>query len=254
MHKKLKTDLMSLAHSILQLKNKEDVFALFEKSKEIHEKLSLLAFVEEYINTTPNLEETRDALISKVEKALEIKANLEKKPLNVEDSKTVLPLLKEEVIDKVAEEVIEEEIPETIEQPLNALKKLINENTPENTYSKNDAKDVGALKAPTLEEELKGTISVDVMANLFENAKPKSLNDHLLTNIQIGLNDRITFVKNLFGGSQEDFNRVVSQLNTFKTEKEAKKFINKMVKPDYKWTEHEELESRFLEIIERRFF
>jgi hypothetical protein len=36
-------------------------------------------------------------------------------------------------------------------------------------------------------------------------------------------------VKNLFGGSQEDFNRVVSQLNSFKTQKEAKKFINKMV-------------------------
>jgi hypothetical protein len=91
------------------------------------------------------------------------------------------------------------------------------------------------------------------MANLFEPTKPKSLNDKLLTNIQIGLNDRIVFVKNLFDGSQEDFNRVVSQLNTFKTEKEAKKFINKMVKPDYNWGNNEELEIRFMEIIERRF-
>jgi hypothetical protein len=91
------------------------------------------------------------------------------------------------------------------------------------------------------------------MANLFEPTKPKSLNDKLLTNIQIGLNDRIVFVKNLFDGSQEDFNRVVSQLNTFKTEKEAKKFINKMVKPDYNWGKNEELELRFIEIIERRF-
>jgi hypothetical protein len=91
------------------------------------------------------------------------------------------------------------------------------------------------------------------MANLFEPTKPKSLNDKLLTNIQIGLNDRIVFVKNLFDGSQEDFNRVVSQLNTFKTEKEAKKFLNKMVKPDYNWENSEELEIRFIEIIERRF-
>ena len=78
------------------------------------------------------------------------------------------------------------------------------------------------MKTITLEEELQDTISVDVMADLFENAPTKSLNDRLLANIQIGLNDRIAFVKNLFEWNQEDFNRVVSQLNTFKTEKEAK--------------------------------
>ena len=91
------------------------------------------------------------------------------------------------------------------------------------------------------------------MANLFEPVKGASLNDKLKTNIQIGLNDRIAFVKNLFEGSQEDFNRVISQLNTLKTEKEAKKFINKIVKPDYNWSEHEDLENRLLAIIERRF-
>lgn len=91
------------------------------------------------------------------------------------------------------------------------------------------------------------------MADLFENVQPKSLNDKLNTNIQIGLNDRIAFVKHLFNNQQEDYNRVVSQLNTFKTEKEAKSFINKMVKPDYNWAEQEELETRFLEIVARKF-
>ena len=42
-------------------------------------------------------------------------------------------------------------------------------------------------------------------------------------------------------------------LNYFKTEKEARKFINKMVKPDYNWSEHEELENRFMEIVSRKF-
>jgi hypothetical protein len=60
-------------------------------------------------------------------------------------------------------------------------------------------------------------------------------------------------VKNLFDGSQEDFNRVLSQLNSYASEKEAKKFINKMVKPDYDWSQQEELEARFLEIVERKF-
>jgi hypothetical protein len=60
-------------------------------------------------------------------------------------------------------------------------------------------------------------------------------------------------VKNLFDGSQEDFNRVVSTLNSFKTEKAAKIFINKMVKPNYSWAHHEALENRFIAFVERRF-
>ena len=92
-----------------------------------------------------------------------------------------------------------------------------------------------------------------MMANLFESVQPKSLNDTLTKIFKLDLNDRIAFVKNLFDGSQEDFNRVVSQLNSFKTAKEAKKFINKMVKPDYNWSEHEAFENRFMEIIQRKF-
>ena len=99
----------------------------------------------------------------------------------------------------------------------------------------------------------KDTISVDVMADLFEKADSKSLNDRLQNTIQIGLNDRIAFVKHLFDDNQNDFNRVVSQLNTFKTEKEARRFINKMVKPDYDWSDKEAYETRLFEIIERRF-
>ena len=260
MHKKLEADLISLAHSILQMKNKEDVFALKEKSHGIYEKLSLLAHVEEYINTTPNAEETKDDLISKVENSFELK---EKVVEVKEEKETVVHQLVEEdeeesQMDEMADDVadaiidsIENEPEDTfIEQPFDELEKLFEDI---DDSVKNDVRDVGERKTPTLEEELEDTIPVDVVADLFEKAAPKSLNDKLQNNIQIGLNDRIAFVKNLFNGSQEDFNRVVSQLNTLKTEKEAKKFINKMVKPDYNWSEQEELEARFMEIIERRF-
>ena len=92
------------------------------------------------------------------------------------------------------------------------------------------------------------------MANLFEKVEPKkTLHDKLQSTIQVGLNDRIAFVKNLFDGNQEDFNRVISQLNTIDNEKEAKDFINTMVKPEYDWSEKEEYETRLLELIERRF-
>ena len=325
MHKKLAADLTSLAHSILQMKNRDDVFALKEKAYEVYEKLAVLAYVEEYINDTPNPEHTKEELIEKIqqaaeksempveepqpkeeivvhsledvaegvseeieevvveeeeeatptepekeaeqelesvilkpevsqeessnkeqteeepEEAVEPVLELEEEPAAIELDLDIKPLAEEpEVIIETTEEVVEE--PAEVKEEKEPLIEVIAE--PEVEEEK---------KAPSLDDELKDTISVDVVADLFENAAKKSLNDKLHGDIQIGLNDRIAFVKNLFDGSQEDFNRVISQLNTFKTEKEAKKFINKMVKPDYDWSEKEEYEERFMTIVERKF-
>ncbi|QTD39000.1 hypothetical protein JL193_07040 [Polaribacter batillariae] len=301
MHKKLEADLISLAHSILQMKNKDNVFLLKQKSKEIYEKLAVLAFVEEYVNSTVYIKETKEELLSKVEKAFEkkdavVEETVKEAPITYqleddylefdnqkleaeigdgfdkEDEKVVdkvenlqesLNFKKEEAIEQPFDELeeilasepenVKEQIKEEPPLTLADVKKIQEENNASPTDFKDDPKDVGGYGLPTLEEELQDTIPVDIMANLFEPAKPKSLNDKLQSNIQIGLNDRIAFVKNLFEGSQEDFNRVISQLNTIKTEKEAKNFINKMVKPDYNWEKQEALEARFMEIIERKF-
>lgn len=87
-----------------------------------------------------------------------------------------------------------------------------------------------------------------------QEVKTKSLNDRLTSGISFGLNDRIAFEKKLFGGSADDFNRVVSQLNTFDSFEEASSFIADFVKPDYKnWEGQEEYETRFLEIVEKKF-
>lgn len=257
MHKRLETDLMSLAHSILQMKNRGDVFALKEKSKVIYEKLSLLAFVEEYVNSTPDQNLSKKEILSKVTKALELKAADEEVTSEIDKNTSQEEFKKEtdevEVLKESSSEVVIDEI---IEQPFDELEALISseEEPPKETISDNsDAVHKDITKTVTLEEELQDTIPVDEIATLFDLPVPKALNDTLAINIQIGLNDRIAFVKNLFDGSQEDFNRVLSQLNTYTSEKEAKKFIKKMVKPDYDWSEQEELEARFLEIIERKF-
>ena len=140
-----------------------------------------------------------------------------------------------------------------IEQPFDELEALLSSEEEALKEPVSDTSDSDKTKTVSLEEELQDTIPVDEIATLFDLPVPKSLNDTLAINIQIGLNDRIAFVKNLFDGSQEDFNRVLSQLNTYTSEKEAMKFIKKMVKPDYDWSEQAELEARFLEIIERKF-
>ena len=291
MHKKLETDLMSLAHSILQMKNKENVFLLKQKAHEIYEKLSVLAFVEEYVNATPNLKDTKEELTAVVKKAYENKKLVLEELAAVEEKETVIehvaiaPLAVENIRiepvvgDNSSEEEVQEEVKDAqsnevetkenemedfiapleeietaaaTEQPFDALENLIFEDTTA-IDSQEEVTEVLEPPALTLEEELADVISVDLIADLFEPLKPTSLNNKLQANIHIDLNDRIVFVKNLFDGSQEDFNRVVSQLNSFKTEKEAKKFINKMVKPDYDWKNHEALENRFITIIERRF-
>ena len=84
--------------------------------------------------------------------------------------------------------------------------------------------------------------------------KTSILNEKLGSGINIGLNDRVGFVKYLFGDSSEDFNRVLSQLNTFDTYRDAKDFIDTLVKPDYNnWKGQEDYEERFMEIVERKF-
>ena len=296
MHKKLAADLTSLAHSILQMKNKEDVFALKTKAHEVYEKLAVLAYVEEYINNTPNSEHTKDELLElvnkaseKLEKEIKIEDDIEQGitteiieqdvVVTIEDQEDKEALVEhqlEESTDDISE-ILEEELPSEeiellIEESLigfneaeekddlfsqseeiieETSQEILEEILEENSEVIDDTKITDA--SHSLEEELKDTIAADVVADLFENAPKKSLNDTLQGDIQIGLNDRIVFVKSLFGESQEDFNRVVSQLNSFKTQKEAKKFIHKMVKPDYDWADKEDIEERFMAIIERKF-
>ena len=288
MHKKLAADLTSLAHSILQMKNKENVFALKIKAHEVYEKLAVLAYVEEYINNTPNSEYTKDELLElvkkageKAEKEGEIEEDIEKRLkieivkedviLRIEDQEDQEELVEHQLVGSIDDMsvIIEEELPsEEIELMIDeSLIDLISAEEKDDLFSQTEETSeemAGETLEETdktntidashsLEEELKDTIAADVVADLFENAPKKSLNDKLQGDIQIGLNDRIAFVKNLFDGSQEDFNRVVSQLNSFKTEKEARKFINKMIKPDYDWTNKEAIEERFMAIVERKF-
>jgi hypothetical protein len=81
-----------------------------------------------------------------------------------------------------------------------------------------------------------------------------SLHQRLASNkLSFGLNDRLAYVKHLFDGSTEDFNRVVSQLNTFSNWDEASDFIETMLKPDYNWEEKPEYEERFVTQVKVKF-
>ena len=223
MHKKLETDLMSLAHSILQMKNKENVFLLKQKAHEIYEKLSVLAFVEEYVNATPNLKDTKEELTAVVKKAYENKKLVLEELAAVEEIETVIehvaiaPLAVENtpiepaVGDNSSEEEVQEEVKDAqsnevettenemedfiapleeietaaaTEQPFDALENLIFKDTTA-IDSQEGVTEVLETPALTLEEELADVISVDLIADLFEPLKPTSLNNKLQANIHI---------------------------------------------------------------------
>ena len=236
MHKKLEAELVSLAHSILKMKNRSEALVLKSKAREIYEKLSVLTFVDDYMATT-NLDISKEELLVKLNQTLDSKEKIDSKELNVE------PSLMENSEDNSKEVEIAND--EDIFEPKFDSVKI----------------DIESLKSNQIssKEEFRDSISADKTSTLFDDTEKKghdkkTLNDRLVKNtIQVGLNDRIAFVNHLFNFNQQDFNRVLSQLNTFKTENEAKDFINNKVKPDYDWTGKEEYQERLITLIERKF-
>lgn len=110
----------------------------------------------------------------------------------------------------------------------------------------------------TLKKEFEDAFSLDEAEKLLE-AKPVqqkqvSLHDRLSSNtIQVGLNDRIAFVNNLFNFSQSDFNKVLYFLNDCKTKEEAIQYVNYNLKPKYNWKGKEDLVERLMALIDRKF-
>ncbi len=251
MQKKLEAELMSLAHSILKLKKGDDVNVLKNKAHQVYEKLAVLSFIESYVKETPQNTKTATELIedtfykpvdNNIEKELASKNEAAIKELNI-------PSKQLETDDKI-----------NVDEIKIALKEEEKEILPEpvDLFSTSDLKDDSNNLQSSLEKEFGNTVSLDVTTDIFENAErlspQKSINDTIMQqkNLQIDLNDRIAFVKNLFEANQEDFNRVISQLNTMSTEKEALSFI-RMIKKDYNWDGKEIYEERLLLLIERKF-
>lgn len=81
-----------------------------------------------------------------------------------------------------------------------------------------------------------------------------TLNDQLSKGLKLGLNDRLAFTKHLFGGQNEDLDRVLTTLASIENQEEAIDFINHYVKSEYNnWEGKEEYEERFLNLIRSQY-
>ncbi len=332
MKKRLEADLISIAHRILQLKNKSDINLLYLETQKLYEKLAVLRFIDSHFG------ETKPTIgLADVEKEVEnflnqsgelpIKTVIEmaesfpdvtttsenKEPEEVTTTETQKPTIEaaEEVSETASSEIKEKENPETetTEEIVIAEEKAETETITETTKSETKAPTFKAAfelseeveeeveidtpkKAEAVQISFDDLLGVDYTEPLFvkvdevnslpkkngmesavkteteeesviqkeeklaakETPKVVSLNDKLSKGIDIDLNDRIAFVKHLFGNSNEDYNRVLNQLITFDNFYETKNFIDEMVKPDYNnWKGKDDYVDRFMEIIEKKF-
>ena len=228
MKNKLKKELRKLSTEILTADNLDDIAGLYELSKNLYEKLAVLKFIEMELNDM-EVDVSKNAIAAKFEEMANavLSSNKSVPENNPHKEDIIIPgmdTIKDMVSEMPNNEELEDVLAEFMSKP---------------NYMKNDKE----LFMPS-NEDLKKS-----------EASPKSLNDRLAkNNVKVDLNDRLAFVKHLFNNSMEDYNRVLSQLNTIDSEDRSISFIKNMVKPDYNnWVGKEPYEERFIELVARRF-
>lgn len=130
-------------------------------------------------------------------------------------------------------------------------------NIEEETVEKKNTEEIN-LEEKALEEELQTAIEQQDVADLFVRVSEKEEKTQVKKELfsvkhSIEVRDKIEFITHLFNGSQEDFNRVFSQLSSFASEKEAKNFVQNIVKPDYDWSGKAFYEEKLLSFIAKKF-
>lgn len=247
MKKKLESELISIAHRILKLKGREDVDRMHEEVIKLYEKLTVLKFAQEnFEDDMPTIGNDSSffgmldvAFNNTVSDNIEIGNKTYVNVDEVEDDNITEPLM-EKIKDMVAQ------MPNESEQVDVMIEEAVTNEKPSTIEFETISSDFADIpEFEPIEEAQKREA---------EQAK-KSLNDKLKGNgLQIGLNDKLAFIKHLFEGKNEDYDRVISQINTSDSLAEARSLIYDMVKPDYNnWEGKEDYEERFIEIVEGKF-
>lgn len=247
MKKKLESELVSIAHRILKLKGREDVDRMHEEVSILYEKLTVLKFAQENFEDDMPTIGNDSSFFDMLDTAFNntVSDNIEvgdKTYINldeVENDEIMEPLM-EKIKDMVAQ------MPEETHEVDAMLEKALPNETPTTIEFETITSDF--FEIPEFEP------IEDAQKREAQKAK-RSLNDKLKgKSLQIGLNDKLAFIKHLFEGKNEDYDRVISQINTTHSLAEARKLILDMVKPDYNnWDGKDKYEERFIEIIEGKF-
>lgn len=229
MKQKLKEELVKLSTDIITSRDMNEISEMYKAAQNLYEKLAVLKFIDEKLKDI-EIDVSKNVIAAKFEKMANqvLNANSGVPESNPHDEDIITHPGMDTIKDMVSEMPTEVKTDE-----------ILNDFLGNPDLMKNDKK----LFMPPKENGVKKETAV------------KSLNDKLNgKEIKVDLNNRLAFVKHLFNGSAEDYNRVLSQLSTIDTEERSIAFIVNMVKPDYNnWEGKEEYEERFMALIERRF-
>ncbi|MGB7841274.1 MAG: hypothetical protein WBL21_00680 [Salinimicrobium sp.] len=251
MKKQLKEELTTLAAKIVHLEDAQEVSTgeLKELAKQLYEKLTVLHFTETNLYASEVKKEEKQKSAT-VETAVTVEAaskNEEKQESSEPDeySPSGMEYSDSEAITEPNTEFIKDIVAQMPAESQH-IDELFDHVEPRD-YKKNDMEDIGGVHYDNLPQ-------FEPVSRNGQQEKPKSLNDRLNRGIHIGVNDKLAFIRQLFDGSTTDYNRVLSQLGTLKTKEEAFNFVANMVKPDYNnWEGKEDYESRFLDIIAKKY-
>lgn len=225
MKEKLEQEVVQLAQKIINnplfLKHSG---LLLQEIRSIYEKLTILNFLEKNIKDEQEIKK--------------LSQDIEKIYSQVENTKT-------------ENTEIHQETPK-IHEEKNFEKIDFSEKINQNVETKNSPflEDILAQVPQDLVFEQKSLINEQVKEPI------KTLNDKIVSNqnIQIGLNDKLAFIKHLFNGLSEDYTKALLVINQYHSEKECLQFIQQKIKPNYNnWLGKEEYEERFMAIVTKKF-
>ncbi len=184
-------------------------------------------------------EEEKKPIIVEAEKPVELKPEPQSAPIKVEE--TMLPEEK-----KATEQILE--IKEIVKPE--AIKIEYNTTTTEQGHEE---------KADlTLNQKLQSN-SESLNDKFAKQHTVKNLSDKLklspISDLRSGisLNQKVAFIKQLFGDDDKEYKQVVTFLNNSKNFSEAKFYIQQEIIPKYKWDEANPLAEEFMELVYRKF-
>ncbi|MDT0538594.1 MULTISPECIES: hypothetical protein [Croceitalea] len=223
MKRKLREELVKLSTDIITSREDSELTDLYEVAKNLYEKLAVLKFIDEKLNDV-EVDVSKNVLAARFEKMAGAVMNENRAvPENSPHEEDIITPGMDTIKGMVSE------------MPTEALEYIFGDFMTK------------PLKNEKEEKEPEIAIEKEVTKNL-------SLNDKLNKELQIGLNDKLAFVKHLFNNNMEDYTRALSQLTTIDTEERSVAFINNMVKPEYNnWEGKDEYAERFMALIERKF-
>ncbi|TKS57447.1 hypothetical protein [Mesohalobacter halotolerans] len=285
MKKVLEDELMSLAHRILKLRDKAEIHELKEEAAVLYEKLSVLSFAEKHFEGAKPTIKKHD-----VEKAIEQEYEDEKADLNypdgteynedqiyehntekIKDIVSQMPYETEQVdkmFEKQSQDSDSNTKPETkpsstedvqdfgvhfddlpnFEPAKDSSQEESDNPNEENTEVKEDAGTQNSSEKRKDEEK-----HPKRKMDLFSQPK-KSLNDSLNKELKIGLNDRLTFVNQLFKGDTKAYESFIGRINALKSFEEVKSYLNEQIQDKYSyWKDKEDIANRLLHLIEKKF-